>query len=109
MGLMVISAEAASRHGSLGRYPHGGFMSVALVVLLTVVSLPPSARRDDVVVYEASELVDPCRAEAEAYFVGKGYAIYQWAASHKSSGNALLVNGRLHVGHEDVEVKCRVP
>lgn len=84
-------------------------MSVALVVLLTVVTLPPSAHRDDVVVYEASELVDYCRVEAEAYFVGQGYAIYQWAASHKSNGNTLLVNGRLHVGHEDVEVKCRVP
>ena len=60
-------------------------MSVALVVLLTVVSLPPSARRDDVVVYEASELVDYCRLEAEAYFVGQGYTTYQWAASHKCS------------------------
>ena len=41
-------------------------MSVALLVLLTVVSLPPSARRDEIVVNEASEVVDYCRAEAEA-------------------------------------------
>ena len=50
-------------------------MSIVLVALmnLTQIQLPPSARRDDIVVYEASGLVAPCREEAEAYFVGQGH------------------------------------
>ena len=86
-------------------------MSIVLVALmnLTQIQLPPSARRDDVVVYEASGLVAPCREEAEAYFVGQGHTTYQWAASHRSRGNVLHVEGRLRVGHDDVQVRCRLP
>ena len=84
-------------------------MSVVLAALLTVIPLPPSATRDDIVLYEASDLVGYCRSEAEAYYVGKGYVTYQWAASHKSRGNVLYVSGRLRVERDDVEVACRLP
>ena len=85
-------------------------MSVVLAAaLLTQVALPPSARRDDIVVFAASQLVAPCREEAEAYYVGKGHTTYQWAASHKSRGNVLYVEGRLRVDQDDVQVKCRLP
>lgn len=84
-------------------------MSTLLAVLLTVITLPPSAKRDDIVLFEASDLVGYCRSEAEAYYVGKGHVTYQWAASHKSRGNVLYVDGRLRVDHDDVQVKCRLP
>jgi len=84
-------------------------MSLLLPVLLTAVTLPPAAWRDDIVVYQASDLVGYCRSEAEAYYVGKGHTTYQWTASHKSRGNQLLVEGRLRVGDKDVEVACRLP
>ena len=84
-------------------------MSAVLAVLLTVITLPPSATRDDIVLFEAGELVDYCRSEAEAYYVGKGRITYQWAASHKSRGNVLYVSGRLRVEHDDIQVACRLP
>jgi len=84
-------------------------MSTLLVMLLTVIALPPSATRDDIVLFEASDLVGYCRSEAEAYYVGKGHEIYQWAASHKSRGNVLYVDGRLRVDHDDIQVACRLP
>ena len=67
-------------------------MSIALVVLMNLaqIQLPPSARRDDVVVYEASGLVAPCREEAEAYFVGQGHTTYQWAASTRAAATSCM-------------------
>lgn len=86
-------------------------MSVLLVAMLsfTQIQLPPSARRDDITVHVASDLVAPCREEAEAYFVGRGRTTYQWAATHKSRGNVLHVQGRLRVNQDDVQVRCRLP
>jgi hypothetical protein len=84
-------------------------MSILIAALLTPVQLPPSAHRSDIVIHQASELVAPCREEAAAYFVGKGKTVYQWAASHKSRGNVLHVEGRLRVEGDDVQVLCKLP
>jgi len=84
-------------------------MSAFLAMLLTAITLPPSATRDSITLFEASELVAYCRSEAEAYYVGKGHTTYQWTASHKSSGNVLYVDGSLRVDQDDVKVACRLP
>jgi hypothetical protein len=85
-------------------------MSVLLATLLATSSVSAPLPRDEMVIYAASELVAPCREASEAHFVGRGLATYQWSASHKSDGNALLVEGTLRVeGGRDVRVSCRLP
>jgi hypothetical protein len=79
-----------------------------LAVLLLAVTLPPPAPPDEPVINEASELVEPCRREAEAHFVGRGLATYQWTASHSSKGQTLQVAARLRVEGRDVPVACRI-
>jgi hypothetical protein len=84
-------------------------MSILIAAILTPVQLPQSVPRDEIVVHEASELVDFCREEATARYVGKGKTVYQWSASHKSRGNSLFVNGRLRVQGKDIQVACTLP
>jgi prepilin-type processing-associated H-X9-DG protein len=85
-------------------------VSILIAALLTPIQLPqPPVRRDEIVVVEAGDLVDVCREEATAHYVGKRKTVYQWAASHKSRGNGLFVDGRLRVEGEDVRVACMLP
>lgn len=56
----------------------------------------------------ASELVAWCRQEAEARVIGQGQTPYQWAASHKSVGRVLHVDGSLRVEGSRLTVSCRV-
>jgi hypothetical protein len=63
---------------------------------------------DDLVFYQASELVPWCRSEAESRYIGLGITPYQWASSYHDRSNVLYVNGRLRVHGEDVTVRCRV-
>lgn len=85
-------------------------MSIWLATLLAASTAAPAVPRAEWIVHEASELVVPCREEAEAHYVGRGLVTYQWTASHKSRGNALFVDGTLRVeGGHDVRVSCRLP
>lgn len=85
-------------------------MSVLVAALLASSSVAYVVPRDEIVILEASALVVPCREEAEAHFVEQGLATYQWSASHKSRGSALMVDGTLRVeGGRDVQVSCRLP
>lgn len=82
-------------------------MSLLLSTLLTLSPAPHEIPRELEIIREASVLVIPCREAAEAYFEAQDITTYQWSASHKSRGNALLVDGKLRLEDgKDVRVSC---
>jgi len=85
--------------------PHMRTMSplLALVALSATVFA-----HDHLVIAQASDLVPWCKAEAEARYVAKNLATYQWTASYRQDGNMLIVDGKLRVHGEDVAVHCRI-
>jgi len=77
------------------------------VALLAIVS-PLSAHEHERVIAQASDLAPWCQSEAEARYVAKGVATYQWSASYHDSGNTLYVDGKLRVHGDDVVVQCHI-
>lgn len=63
---------------------------------------------DDLPIATTAELRDWCRAESEAYFVGRGETPYNWTASDVVRGNTLFVDGRWRIGGVYYAVSCRI-
>lgn len=57
----------------------------------------------------ASELQVLCREEAQAHYIRRGKAVYQWTGSYHDYADTLYADGRLRVDGRDVEVHCRIP
>ncbi len=85
-------------------------MRYGIAAVLGFALLPAWAHDDDdeIVFNQASELLPWCRAEAEAHYVGKGIAPYQWTGRYYDRSNVLYVEGKLRADGKDVEVRCRV-
>lgn len=84
-------------------------MSFLLATLLALSPGTQQAPRELEIIREPSLLVLPCREAAQAYFKAQDITTYQWSASHKTRGNALLVDGRLRLeGGKDVRVRCQL-
>lgn len=56
----------------------------------------------------SSRLLEWCKAESEAHFIGTGVTPYNWSANWWEKGNVLRVKGSWLVGREHVEVNCHI-
>jgi hypothetical protein len=84
------------------------FLRAALCSALLSVSFAAIADSDDIPINNGSELLDWCRQESEARFVGAGKQAYNWTARHVERGNLLVVEGKWRVEGNDLAVECRV-
>ncbi len=75
---------------------------------LMLASIQVLAHDEDIPIHNLQELHDWCKAESEAYYVGKSIAPYNWSASSWEKGDVLFVKGRWLIKSSYITVECRV-
>lgn len=84
-------------------------MAVTMVLLAALGAGTIHAHEsDELPVLSGSELLDWCRQESEARFVGEGRRATNWTARHLERGNELQVVGHWRVDGERHRVDCRI-
>ena len=82
--------------------------AVAAIAFSVSTSTAQAHDTDGQPIRTGSELLEWCRMESEARFIGENRRAYNWTARHFERGNQLHVEGRWRVDGVPHVVECRV-
>ncbi len=83
-------------------------MKTYVYLMAMLLSVSAYAHDKEITIDNSSELLEWCKAESVAHFVGIGVIPYNWTADWWEEGNILKVKGSWLVGSDYVDVNCRV-